>query len=72
MQDGFLSFFGMHVLTPSIFTILERHIRENVRDKGEVQLTTAQAELCAQEGAVGVEIMGNRLDMGNNYWNQTV
>ncbi|MBN1541899.1 NTP transferase domain-containing protein [candidate division KSB1 bacterium] len=62
--DMFLSFFGMHVLTPTIFTILEQHIHANVRQKGEIQLTTAQAELCQKEGAIGLEVVGKRLDMG--------
>ncbi|HOX85417.1 MAG TPA: sugar phosphate nucleotidyltransferase [bacterium] len=62
--DTFLSFFGMHVLTPTIFTILENHIRNNIRQNNEIQLTTAQAELCTQEGTIGVEVDGQRLDMG--------
>ena len=63
-DDMFLTFFGMHVLSPKIFEILQNHIKNNVRQNGEIQLTTAQAELCAGEGAVGLEIQGERLDMG--------
>ncbi len=63
-EGWYLTFFGMHVLTPMIFTILTEHIEKNIRDKGEIQLTTAQAELCEREGAVGLEIKGDRLDMG--------
>ncbi|NQT24416.1 NTP transferase domain-containing protein [candidate division KSB1 bacterium] len=63
-EDTFLTFFGMHVLTPSIFNVLESHIQNNVRSKGEIQLTTAQAELAETEGAVAQIIHGQRLDMG--------
>ena len=63
-KDIFLTFFGIHVLTPTIFTILQEHIDNNVRMNGEIQLTTAQAELCKREGAIGLEILGERLDMG--------
>jgi UTP--glucose-1-phosphate uridylyltransferase len=63
-EDTFLTFFGMHVLTPAIFEILESHIRNDVRSRGEIQLTTAQAELAETEGAVAQIIHGQRLDMG--------
>jgi UTP--glucose-1-phosphate uridylyltransferase len=63
-ENTFLTFFGMHVLKPEIFEILGAHIQQNVREKGEIQLTTAQAELCQRDGAIGVEIEGERLDMG--------
>ncbi len=62
--DIFLCFFGMHILTPAIFQILEEHIKNNVRGNGEIQLTAAQAELSKREGAVGLEVAGQRLDMG--------
>ena len=63
-EDTFLTFFGMHILTPGIFTVLQEHIAQNIREKGEIQLTAAQAELCRREGAIGLEIDGLRLDMG--------
>lgn len=63
-KDTFLTFFGMHVLTPTLFEVLESHIRNNVRSNGEIQLTTAQAELVRTEGAVAQTIRGQRLDMG--------
>jgi len=62
--DTFLCFFGLHLLTPTIFQVLEEHIKNNIRENGEIQLTTAQAELSKREGAVGLEIAGQRLDMG--------
>jgi UTP--glucose-1-phosphate uridylyltransferase len=41
-DDEFLGWFGMHVLAPSIYTILEEMIDGNLRDNGEFQLTRAQ------------------------------
>lgn len=63
-EDVFLTFFGMHLLTPAIFDILEEHIRKDFRENGEIQLTSAQAALAQTEGAFGMEIDGIRLDMG--------
>lgn len=63
-EDTFLTFFGMHVFTPEIFNVLEEHIRKNIREKNEIQLTSAQEVLCQREGVVALEIDGMRLDMG--------
>ncbi len=60
----FLTIFGMYLLTPTIFRILGEHVEKNVRDNGEIQLTTALAELIDKEGAIGYEVAGERLDMG--------
>ena len=40
-----LAHFGMHVFSPRIFDSLEYLIRNNVREKGEIQLTAAQEHL---------------------------
>ncbi len=63
-KDHFLCFFGMYLFTSVIFSILEEHIKKNVREKGEIGLTLAITELIEREGAVGLEIDGKRLDMG--------
>ncbi len=63
-DDHFLTLFGMYVLTGTIMEILDRHVRENVRSGGEIQLTTALQELNRSEGCVTLEIKGQRLDMG--------
>ncbi len=60
----YLSFFGIYVFTPSIFTVLEEFIENNIREKGEIQLTNAQAVLCERESAIGALISGKSLDMG--------
>lgn len=62
--DMFLAIFGIYILTPRIFDILGAHIHAHGRDHGEIQLTTALAELIADEGVIGYEANGLRLDMG--------
>ena len=62
--EMFLTIFGIYLLTPAIFQILGDHIESNIRDKGEIQLTTALAELIEDEGTIGYEVAGERLDMG--------
>lgn len=62
--DQFFTFFGMYCLSPMIMNILDRHVRENIRSGGEVQLTTALEELKSTEGAYALEVKGQRLDMG--------
>lgn len=42
---NYLAHFGMHVFTPRIFDSLEYLIKNNIREKGEIQLTAAQEHL---------------------------
>jgi UTP--glucose-1-phosphate uridylyltransferase len=60
----YLCFFGMHVFPPSIFDCLEHHITNDIREKGEIQLTSSQEMLRSQERYVAVETVGERYDMG--------
>jgi UTP--glucose-1-phosphate uridylyltransferase len=60
----YLCFFGMHVLPPRIFDCLEKHITDNLRENGEIQLTSSLEMLRAQERYVAVETRGERYDMG--------
>lgn len=65
LPDGlFLCFFGLYLFTPIIFSILDEHIKKNMKEKGEFQLTSAIAYLLKNEGVLGLEIDGSRLDMG--------
>lgn len=63
-QGEYLCFFGMHVFTPAIFDCLDYNIRNNVREKGEFQLTSAQAMLAIREPYLAFEARGDRYDMG--------
>jgi UTP--glucose-1-phosphate uridylyltransferase len=65
---NYLSHFGMHVFGPRIFDSLEHLIRENVRERGEIQLTAAQEHLRQQTGKYWcVVTQGQRYDTGIPY-----
>ena len=64
-DDVFLGWFGMHLLAPSIYGILEKMIREDVRDNGEFQLTRAQEIQRQLEGYLALEMENaERFDFG--------
>ncbi|MDX9752546.1 MAG: sugar phosphate nucleotidyltransferase [bacterium] len=63
----YLCFFGMHVLVPRIFEILDRHIEDNVRENGEIQLTPAMRELAQMEKYLALETCGHRYNIGVPY-----
>ncbi len=63
----YLCFFGMHVLTPRIFQILDEHIEKNHREKGEIQLTPALRDLSRQEKYLALETCGHRFNIGVPY-----
>ena len=45
-------------------SILEEHIRNNVRERGEFQLTSALDRLRQEEGFLGLVMDGKRFDIG--------
>ena len=59
----YLCFFGMHVLTPLVMEILAEEIREG----GNVHLTTALAKLLRRERYLACELHGHRYDIGVKY-----
>ncbi|MGC3991345.1 MAG: sugar phosphate nucleotidyltransferase [Chthoniobacteraceae bacterium] len=64
-EDEFLGWFGMHLLAPSIYDVLEEMIHDDVRDGGEFQLTRAQEIQRSREGYAALEITdGRRYDFG--------
>ncbi len=64
-SDTWLGWFGMHLLAPSIYDVLDEMIRNNVRDNGEFQLTRAQEILRQREGYLALEMTGaRRFDFG--------
>jgi UTP--glucose-1-phosphate uridylyltransferase len=65
---NYLSHFGMHVFSPRIFDSLEYLITNNVREKGEIQLTAAQEHLRQQTDKYWAVItQGQRYDTGIPY-----
>ena len=60
----YLCFFGMHVLTPKVFDLLDELVKNNVREQGMIQLTTALNQLAAQERYLALETRGARHNLG--------
>jgi UTP--glucose-1-phosphate uridylyltransferase len=72
-EDKFLAVFGMYVLEPKIFNYLEAEIKNNLRYKGEFQLTTCLDKLCQDEGMFGYLVKGQYFDTGMpEFYRQTM
>ncbi len=56
--------FGQYVLDPDIFTYLAHNITNNVRSKGEFQLTDCLDMLRREKGFAGTIVKGMRYDTG--------
>ena len=64
-NDEFLGWFGMHLLSPTIYDVLGQMIRDDVRDGGEFQLTRAQEIQRQRDGYLAVEMTtARRFDFG--------
>lgn len=63
--DTFLCWFGLHAMTPEIFSCLRRMGRDGAGKGGELQLTGAQAMLSSQRTAFGLELNGDHFDTGS-------
>jgi len=65
LPDGeYLTVFGQYVIKPQLFEFLEEHIRNNVRERGEFQLTSALDRLRQEDGFHGLIVDGRRFDIG--------
>jgi len=53
-----------HLIKPQIFEIIEEHIVNNVRERGEIQLTSALDRLRREDGFLGLVMEGRRYDIG--------
>jgi len=60
----YLCFFGMHVLTPAVFELLEESVREDRRENGAIQLTSALDKLARREKYLALETHGRRFNLG--------
>ena len=63
-EGEYLTVFGQYIIKPQIFDYLEEHIRNNVRERGEFQLTSALDRLRQEDGFLGLIIDGQRYDIG--------
>ena len=63
-DDEFLTVFGQYVLAPEVFNYLDEHIANNVRERGEFQLTSCLDRLRREQGFSGYVVKGRRFDIG--------
>jgi UTP-glucose-1-phosphate uridylyltransferase/mevalonate kinase len=63
-DDEFLTVFGQYIIKPQVFDYLQEHIENNVRERGEFQLTSALDRLRQEDGFLGLMIDGKRYDIG--------
>ena len=61
----YLCNFGIDLLTPLLFDILDYNYRHRILTHGEIQLRDAMAEMIRQEGMSGYRVAGERYDTGN-------
>ena len=61
----YLCHFGIDLLTPLLFDILDYNYRNKILTHGEIQLRDAMAEMVRQEGMYGYRVAGTRYDTGN-------
>jgi UTP--glucose-1-phosphate uridylyltransferase len=60
----YLCFFGMHVLTPVVFDLLDKLVSDNTRELGQIQLTTALDSLARTDRYLALETRGCRYNLG--------
>ena len=63
-EGEYLTLFGQYIIKPQLFAYLEEHITNNVRERGEFQLTSALDRLRREDGFLGLIIDGQRFDIG--------
>jgi UTP-glucose-1-phosphate uridylyltransferase len=72
-EDEYLTVFGQYVIKPELFDLLETNIKNNVRERGEFQLTSALDRLRQIDGFNGLVVDGRRFDIGiPDYYLQTL
>ena len=64
-EQQYLCNFGIDLLTPLLFDILDYNYRNRVVTHGEIQLRDAMTGIIKQEGMYGYRVAGQRYDTGN-------
>ena len=64
-EQQYLCNFGIDLLTPLLFDILDYNYRHQILTHGEIQLRDAMTEMIKQEGMYGYRVPGKRYDTGN-------
>ena len=63
-EGEYLTVFGQYIIKPDLFAVLRDNIANNVRERGEFQLTSALDRLRQEDGFLGLVIDGTRFDIG--------
>jgi UTP--glucose-1-phosphate uridylyltransferase len=63
-EGQYLTVFGQYIIKPDLFALLGHNIENNVRERGEFQLTSALDRLRQEDGFQGLVIDGRRFDIG--------
>lgn len=64
-EEQYLCNFGIDLLNPLLFDILDYNYRHQIVTHGEIQLRDAMSEMIKQEGMYGYRVAGKRYDTGN-------
>ena len=64
-NQQYLCNFGIDLLNPLLFDILDYNYRHRIVTHGEIQLRDAMSEMINQEGMYGYRVAGERYDTGN-------
>ena len=64
-EQQYLCNFGIDLLTPLLFDILDYNYKHQILTHGEIQLRDAMSEVIKQEGMYGYRVAGKRYDTGN-------
>ncbi|MFC7337598.1 sugar phosphate nucleotidyltransferase [Haloferula chungangensis] len=63
----YLTYFGMHVLSPLVMEILKESVRDAASSGGKVQLSPVLAELARRERYTALKVQGSRQDLSQKY-----
>ena len=63
-DENYYAVFGQYILTKEVFDNLEKNIKNNVLESGEIQLTTALEQTRNDVGMVGFVVDGKSYDVG--------
>lgn len=64
-EKKYYSVFGEYILTPKVFDKLRKNVKNNVRENGEIQLTSVLDEVREEDGMIAFIPDGEMLDIGN-------
>ncbi len=64
-EEQYLCNFGIDLLNPLLFDILDYNYRHRIVTHGEIQLRDAMSEMIKREGMCGYRVAGKRYDTGN-------